>query len=84
MKDIDIKVYGNTDLIMFFMVLWADVADFYILKTLLKKSKCDYIVLIGQHHAENFQNIFMQQSKFYKKSQNGCVDIKDIWIPFSK
>ena len=49
---------------------WGSVADFYILKELLKNNDdnvTEYIILVGDKHRENIQKVF---DKFDKIIQN--------------
>jgi len=47
---------------------WAKVADFFILKELLKDKKMEYIILVGDKHRENLQTIFNMFPKIFQSS----------------
>ena len=65
------KVYKTYEMIRYeLQANWGSVADFYILKELLKNNDdnvTEYIILVGDKHRENIQKVF---DKFDKIIQN--------------
>ena len=80
MKNINLTIEGKTDIITFFRKLWESIADLYILKKVLK-SNTNYIVLIGERHADNVFDVFSREHIYKSTRKQDCINLKGVLLP---
>lgn len=58
------KVYKSNDMLRFELIInWANLADFFILREILKKQTSEYIIVVGDNHRINIQKILFNFPK---------------------
>jgi hypothetical protein len=65
----DKKVFNTNDLLRYELVSdWTDMADFFMLKEILKNIEMEYIIIVGDKHRQNIQKVFNNFPRLFESS----------------